>query len=210
MRRDLAESFSLSFHPLFIPFYSLLFLFVLPIFEVQTLGPRFQVSLAIMVGLMTIGLPIFSIRMLKKYKAINSFLLETREERVVPYILTSTYFALTTFMLYRIDFIPIIIPLIFAIPTIANIFLLLINFKIKVSAHATGMGGLNAIIFFLGLAYDINLDITLAVVLLLSIIVIISRHYLKSHNWTELIIGYFSGLVIGLTMGIFFLYPLIA
>jgi len=121
MKRDLAESFSLSFHPLFIPFYSLLFLFVLPIFDVQTLGPRFQVSLAVLTGLMTIGLPIFSMRMLKKHRVITSLFLETKEERVIPYFLTSMYFGITTFMLFRIDFIyiGIILSKEFSAPTLA-------------------------------------------------------------------------------------------
>jgi len=209
MRRDLAESFSLSFHPLFIPFYSLLFLFVLPIFEVQTLGSRFQVSLLVLVGLMTIALPIFSMRMLKKNRIITSFFLESKEERIIPYALTTTYFAITTFMLFRVDFIPIVVPLIFVIPTIGNLALLLINFKIKVSAHAMGMGGLNSIIFIISLAYDLSLNTPLVVVMILSIIVVLSRYYLKAHTLTELFIGYFTGIFISLGMGYYLLLPML-
>jgi len=209
MRRELAESFSLSFHPLFIPLYSLLFIFVLPIFEVQALGPRFQVSLAVMTGLMTIGLPIFSMRMLKKHGIIDSYFLKTKEERFIPYFLTATYFAITTFMLFRIDFIPVIIPLLFAVSTIVSIVLLLLNFRMKVSIHAAGMGSLNAIIFLIHYFYDLHLEIPMGVIMVLSIIVIISRHYLKAHNWAELFIGYFIGLIIGLILGIYFLFPML-
>jgi len=209
MRRELAESFSLSFHPLFIPFYSLIFLFVLPIFEVQTLGPRFQVSLAVMTGIMTIGLPIFSMKMLEKHGIIDSMFLKTKEERYIPYFLTASYFGITTFMLFRIDFIPIVIPLIFSIPTIGSLILLSLNFKMKVSTHAAGMGSLNAIIFVLHYFYDLHLEIPMIVTTLLSIIVIISRHFLKAHNWSELLIGYFTGLLIGLTMGIYLLFPML-
>ncbi|RLD46214.1 MAG: hypothetical protein DRI86_03735 [Bacteroidetes bacterium] len=209
MRRDLAESFSLSFHPLFIPFYSLLFVFVLPIFEVQTLGPKFQVSLAAMVGLMTIGLPLFSMRMLKKHGIINSYFLKTKEERFIPYFLTATYFAITTYMLFRIDFIPIVIPLLFAIPTLVSAALLLFNFKLKVSTHAAGMGGLNATILVINYFYDLHLEVPMTIIMALTIIVIISRYFLKAHNWTELLIGYFTGLILGLTMGVYFLYPML-
>ena len=209
MRRDLAESFSLSFHPLFIPFYSLIFVFVLPIFDVQTLGPRFQVSLVAMVGLMTIGLPLFSMRMLKNHGIINSFFLETKEERFIPYFLTATYFAITTYMLFRIDFIPIVIPLLFTIPTLVSAVLLIFNFRMKVSTHAAGMGGLNAIILVIHYFYDLHLEIPLVVIMVLTIVVIISRHYLKAHNWIELLIGYFTGVIIGLAMGMYFLFPIL-
>jgi len=209
MRREFAESFSLSFHPLLIPFYSLLFIFVLPIFEIQSLGSKFQTYLISMIGLITVGLPILSMRMLKRQGAISSFYLEKRDERNLPYLLTLVYYGITTFMLVRIDFIPVVIPLIYAISTAATFVIMLLNLKWKISAHAMGMGSLNAIVFLMHHYYDLHLMIPIAVIMLLGIIVILSRHYLNSHNWPELISGYFIGIFISLIIGVYLLNPIL-
>jgi membrane-associated phospholipid phosphatase len=205
MRRELAESFSLSFHPLLIPFYSLLFIFVLPIFEVQSLGAKFQTYLIVMIGLITIGLPILSMRMLKKQNAISSYYLEKREERNVPYLLILVYYGITTFMLFRIDFLPLVIPLIYVITSAGTFIIMLLNLRLKVSAHSMAMGSLNSIVFLMHHFYDLHLEIPMTVIMLLSIIVILSRHHLKAHNWTELIIGYFVGIFISLAIGFYLL-----
>ena len=127
IKQDFAESFSLSFHPLLIPFYSLMFVFVLPIFEVQALGLSFQISILVITALSTIILPLASMFILRNQNSISSFAIPERKERSKPYIFTMIFFGITAYMLGRISFIPSIIPLVLFIPVLSIFTLLLIN-----------------------------------------------------------------------------------
>lgn len=206
MKKELAESFSLSFHPVFVAFYSVLFIFVLPIFEIQSLGSRFAISISILAFTTTVLLPAFSMMMLKRQKIISSFRIEKREERLIPYFLIFTYYGITGYMLYRIDFVPILVVLLFAIPATAAIVLAGFNFMLKVSAHALSISSVNAMLVLLMYYYDLKLIIPIVVTFVLSIIVVISRHYLKAHTLIELVLGYFLGIIITLVVGYFGLY----
>ncbi len=202
MRKDFADSFSLSFHPTLIPFYTLLFVFVLPIFQVQALGMSMHISLIIIASLSTIILPMASMYFLKRKGVISSFKMPIKEERTIPYLYTIVYYAITAFMLQRIEIIPIIIPIIFAIPAIIIAIITALNAFIKVSAHAAGMGGLNAMLILVQYHYHIDLWIPIIISLVLSLIVILSRKYLKAHSWLELIIGYFLSIIITMAVGL--------
>ena len=205
LKKDFADSFSLSFHPLFIPFYTLMFIFVLPIFQVQSLGSALQLSILLIVSLATIVLPLASLYYLKKKGVISSYRISKRSERTTPYVYSIIYFVAAAYMLYRIDFIPILIPIVLAIPAVVISLLLIFNFWIKISAHAAGMGSLNAIIYVLMHVYYLDLTIAFIISLILTFIIIISRYYLKSHTILELISGYIIGGLVSLTMGFYFL-----
>ncbi|MCK5846991.1 MAG: hypothetical protein KAG84_06105 [Bacteroidales bacterium] len=204
MKKDLAESFSLSFHPLFLPFYIMLFIFVLPIFQVQSIGSTLQLYILIIVAMATVILPMASMYYFKRKGIISSYEMPKMAERNTPYIYTIIHYGITAYLFYSIDILPIIIPLLLAIPALVITLLLIINLKLKVSAHAAGMGSLNAIIFVLMQTYLLDLMIPLLVSILLSLIVILSRKYLKAHSWSEIIIGYVigAGVTLGLGVGI--------
>jgi membrane-associated phospholipid phosphatase len=208
MKRDFAESFSISFHPLLVPFYSLLFIFVLPIFEVKALGPQFQLFIIILVGITTVLLPATSMYYLKRQNIISSLKVEKRAERNIPYIMMLAYYSVASIILFRVDSIPLIIPLIIIIAGVGSLFLFLINLRIKASAHAFGMGSLGSLLLLLMYFYELNLLLPLAVVILLSIIVIISRYYLKAHTIIELILGYLLGAITSFGIGFYLLRPL--
>jgi membrane-associated phospholipid phosphatase len=206
MKKELAESFSLSFHPILIAFYSLVFVFVLPIFEIQSLGSQFAISIMIMAFVTTVLLPIFSIFMLKRQNIISSIRIEKREQRLIPYLLIFSYYSITAYMIYRIDFVPILIPLLFAIPAISAIILALFNTMLKVSAHALSIASVNTMLVVLMYYYDLKLLVPVIVTFILSIIVVISRYYLKAHTWLELILGYFLGVLISGSVGYYVLF----
>jgi len=201
LKKDFAESFSLSFHPLFIPFYTLMFIFVLPIFQVQSLGSALQLSILIIVSLATIILPLASLYYLKKKGVISSYRIPNRSERTTPYVYSIIYFGAAAFMLYRIDFIPILIPTVLAIPAVVISVLLIFNFWIKISAHAAGMASLNAIIYVLMHVYYLDLTIAFNVSLILTYIIIMSRKHLKAHSFLELFLGLFVGGILSLVIG---------
>ncbi len=203
--KDFADSFSLSFHPMIIPFYTLIFIFILPIFQIQAMGKAMQISILVIAGLSTIVMPIVSMYFLKKKKIISSYKLENKNERFTPYIYTTIYYGITTYMLHRIELLPDIVPLIFAIPTVVIILLIILNFRIKASAHAAGMGSINAIIYVLMHVYSLDLILAFQVSFILTFLVIISRKYLNAHSWAELIIGYIIGGGISLLLGFWIL-----
>lgn len=203
MRKDIADGFSLSFHPILIPFYTLLFVFALPLFQVQALGMSMQISLLIIAGLSTVILPIVSMYFLKRKGVISSFKMPIKEERTIPYLYSIVYYSITAFMLQRIEIIPIIIPLIFAIPAIIIAIIAVLNTFLKVSAHGAGMGGLLSMLILIQYNYNIDLLIPIIISSVLSFIVILSRKYLKAHSWLELILGLTLSITITISIGLF-------
>ena len=208
MKRDFAESFSLSLHPILIPIYSLLFIFVLPIFEVKSLGFDFQIYIISVVFATTFLLPMLSLLFLKRLNVISSVYISDRKERNIPYLMMLSYYAITTYIFYRIEFMPTIITLVVAIAGAGSLILFLFNLRLKVSAHAMSMGGLIALLSLLMYFYELKILIPLLVAILLAGIVIASRIYLKSHTWTEIIIGFFVGILLSFSIGYYLLAPL--
>lgn len=70
-----------------------------------------------------------------------------------------------------------------------------INRKIKISLHSIGMGSLAGFIFMYFLSMEEYELYVLAGVFILGGIVMSSRMYLKSHNLSELGLGYFLGFI---------------
>jgi hypothetical protein len=205
MKHTIAEGFSISFHPLLIPFYSLLFMMVMPIFEIKALGSSFQLYLLVMIALTTILLPLFSLYFMKKQQLISSYTINDRRERNLPYISVMMYHGLSAYLLFKISIIPIIIPFTLGVASGSALLLLLFNWRIKVSAHAAGMGSLIGLLVLIQHFYHVPLKVSIAVAIVLTALILWSRWFLKAHRLAELVLGLAIGLSVCLVGGFVFL-----
>ena len=165
---------------------------------------------------MTFIFPMLIMMVLLNIRTISSLNLWDQKERVYPYAITSIIYISAYYI--TINFpagIPGTISNFVLISVMIIFVVMLINFKIKVSAHMAGIGGFISYfyVFFLkentgDLLFSIgntNFYIVHFFIFLFLIAGIIasSRLSLKAHKINQILIGFFTGFVIGLT-GIFF------
>ncbi len=189
-----AHVFSVIFSPLLMATYavalamSLSFLCFVP--TATKLTVVFTTFLA------TVAIPVIGIYALSRLKIIKDAHLNNREDRTWPYVLETVCFLGTAVYLYFIKA-PSWLSLFLIGGAVALIVLTVVNRWWKISGHATGMGGLCAMIFYLMLSGNsvdsLQWEFMLAV--LLAGIVGTSRIILGHHNFSQVIAGYVNGVV---------------
>jgi hypothetical protein len=188
----LLKSISYIFHPLLMPIIGVIFYF--------SKSPRFipvDIMRAKLVSLLilTIALPILLFFLLKTLGRVKSINLESTNERIIPLVLNCIIIIL---ILKRIITPTQIIELYYfflgiLISTMTCLTLAVVKFK--VSIHMIAVSGV--FMFFLALSFhfSININGTLALMVIIIGAVATSRLHMKAHNYKELIIGFFVGLL---------------
>ncbi len=216
--KSVAKFFSFVFHPIFLPSFATILLFILPTY-LSNFQYVYKKGITQIVFLSTFITPLLIILILVNTRVISDFYLTEKKERFYPFSIVSFIYILTYFILKNL-------PLgVLKVPTYINNFILLsaltifviliVNLKIKASAHMAGMGmflsffliffnneGIGKIIFDFS-SYSITTIYFFSVIILLSGIVASSRLILKAHTLKEILIGLFVGLFVGL-LSVFF------
>ena len=145
----------------------------------------------------TLLVPVIVAFLLKITGQIESLQMKSKEERYIPFTVTSTGILLSIILLYgytNIYIHPVI--KVFYIGCFLSVFLsLVITFQWKISIHMVGIGGFTGAIFLLNSINDTvspNL-FELGVCLILAGIVAFSRLSLKVHSMSQVIVGFLLG-----------------
>ena len=216
--RATAWFFSFVFHPLFILTYMVLILLWTNPFSFGWRHVAEADTLLIIVVMTSITLPAIAILMMKMLGWINDFRLETRHERIGPYIASGILYLTLYLHVTRADF-----PISLRVVTLGSLLALwvcfFLNNFIKVSLHAAGVGGLVALVALtkltfgysqaqIGIPGGVNvvlpLDYIMYGVILIAGMVCTSRLILKAHNLKEVYLGFGIGLL-GITFSYFIL-----
>lgn len=207
--RAAAQVFSIVFHPLLILFYmSLVLLWTNPF----SFGWRHVAeadTLLIIIGMTSITLPALAVVMMKALGWIDSYHLETKHERIGPFIVAGIMYLSLYLHITRAESFPVSLRVAVLGTLIALWICFFINNFRKISVHAAGMGGLVALVcltklFFgydyaqIGLFGGINLVLPINALLYSSIviagIVCTSRLILKAHLLKEVYLGFLIGM----------------
>jgi hypothetical protein len=193
MQIKVAKVLSYIFNPLLMPtlgvvliFYSGTYLSLIP-----QEGKNLILSV-VFTG--TFVVPLCFIPLYMYLKIIRNIEMESRGQRMIPYIVTFVAYCCTFYLIRRIP-IPFINSFIFG-----TCMTLLLNtgilIKWKISSHMIGAGGIVGLIF--GLIFRLNADILfyLNVSLVISGLLATSRIILQSHKPKEVYSGFFLGLAV--------------
>ncbi|MGB5418299.1 hypothetical protein [Algibacter sp.] len=188
----LLKSISYIFHPLIMPILGVLFYFsksprYIPIEIIQ--------AKVISLFILTILLPVLLYFLLKTIGLVNSINLETTKERTYPLILNGI---VVLIVLQRI-----LTPsqsaelyFFFVGILISNMAcLLLAIMKFKASIHMIAISGVTMFFIALSIHFSININGTLALMVIIMGAIATSRLHLKAHSYVELIIGLFIGII---------------
>lgn len=198
----IARSLSFIFHPIIMSLYCIAFaLFATHLYTIP-LQTRLNVLVAIF-GI-TVCLPITVIYILYALKIISSTGLTDKKDRTIPYLagllcyfLAYIYLAASRAPEWMLHFVIGGIIAV-AIDTV-------VNFKWKISGHATAMGAAVALVFFIDFSNlnAFNIDFWIYFWLVASGLVASARLYLGRHDLAQISAGFSNGLIITLISLIF-------
>ncbi len=189
---NILKSISFVFHPLIMPLLGVVFYF--------SKSPRyipFQIIQAKLVSLfiLTVLLPILLYYLLKTLGKTSSIYLANTKERIIPLILNAI---ITILILVRvlpsneiIELYYFFVGILFS--TIACLFLAI--FKFKASIHMLAISGVFMFFLALSIHFSININGTLALMAIIIGAVATSRLELNAHDFKELFVGFFIGLI---------------
>lgn len=197
--RRAAEILSVVFHPIFIPLYGLII-----IYSSNTLHSFLPLQVKRMIFILVMAnnvlLPMALATVLYARGAISTFNARDRNERVLLLTFSMVMYSLTAFLLLRMQ-VPGLFRAFFIAIAVVTLITLLITVFYRISLHASGIGGLLALVLFMAGLYHIGMVWQTVAVLLIGSAVLSSRIYLEDHTPAEVWSGFFAGVAImGLTL----------
>jgi hypothetical protein len=189
----LARTISIICHPLLLPLYGIAIIFTAPTlynyipFEVKRL-----VILIVLVN--NVLLPLSLIPFFIHSRMISSWSMYERQDRVIPLIINSTFYIITSYILFRFTVPHFLKSYILAIASLSLV-ATLINLRWKISLHSVGAGLLLSIVLMLSIKMDTPLIWYIIPSAIAAGLVLSSRLQLNYHNPGQVWCGFFAGLL---------------
>lgn len=185
---------SFVFHPLFIPFYLALFLIYIHPYAFAGMDDKTKIFRALSVFILTAFFPAFTVFLLWRLKFINSVLLRTQKERIIPYIAAMFFY----FWIYYVSKnlpgnSPAFVWLMLGV-FLSSIAALMANIYCKISMHAIAMGNLFIFFMLLALSGDASIGQVMAGVFLAGV-VLSARLFVSDHTSFEVYFGFVLGII---------------
>jgi membrane-associated HD superfamily phosphohydrolase len=188
---------SYIFHPLLMPLLgSLLYYIVTP----RYVEPEFVQARLLAVAIITLFIPLVTFFLLKNLSLVTTIHLETVKERKLPLMIQCLLLLLIIKMVFDPYENPELYYFFVGILFSAITALLLVLFKFKVSLHQIGIAGVTMFLIALSVHFKINILFGISLFFIINGWVASSRLHTNSHNFTELTIGFFVGLIPQLIM----------
>ncbi len=190
---QLYKIISTILHPIVVPTIGLFLYFW---FVPHTFNKEQQLLMLSIVFICTYVLPLLLLLLLKLFKSIQSFQLESIQERKIPlFIMTVLFYALVKFLLLLSGSTHDLAILFYGIAISLVVIYVLFYCSLKSSLHLASMGGAIGFFLMLSIQYGLNFLPIIAILILLSGILATARLGLKAHTTIEVYLGFFIGLL---------------
>lgn len=191
MGNFLLKSVSFIFHPLIMPILGVVFYF--------SKTPRFvpgNISYAKVFStlILTFVLPILLFILLKTIHKVDTIYLKTTQERLIPLFLNCVITVLIIWRVFPPSEIPELYFFFVGILCSSLACFLLAIFKIKASIHMIAASGFFMFAVAIGMHFQININGTIALMMVVIGAIATSRLHMKAHTSSELLVGVFTGL----------------
>ena len=174
------------------PLYGLGIIFTAPTL-LEYLPAEVKKVLVLIILVNNIIIPVTLLHLLRNRNLINSYNIEERGERVVPLILVSFLYSITSYMVFRYQ-IPVFLKAFILASTLLVISVTIINLWWKISIHAVAAGALVSVVIILSIKMYSPLTSYLVATILAGGLILSSRLKLNSHNPSQVWFGFFTGL----------------
>ena len=190
--KKILPAFSYLFHPLFVPLYAVLAFFYLsiPYYNYHTFYIIF-----FQVVIITVLVPLTFYYLLLSVGAVESVMLEKKNQRKIPLILHAILlYVLISKSVTMDNFLPLYC---FFVSSIASTFLafVLLFFNLKASLHMIGVTALTAFLVVLSFQLQVRLIGAISLLFVICGLVATSRLYMKAHTNNELFVGSLLGIL---------------
>jgi len=192
MEERIAKAISFIFHPLLLPTYIIAVLINLNVFFALMIPDEAKWKIIILVLITSAIFPLIIMYGMYRLKLVKSLLIDSREERLYPYIATSIFFFVSCYMIWQINISPVYYYCLLGASILA-LLTLLINIRWKISAHTVSMGGVLGILIGLQTVLLIDIMWLIAITILISGIVGFARLRAGSHTQAQIYTGYIVG-----------------
>ena len=192
MQVSLAKIFSVLFHPLFMPVYTILIWFNLDIYISLIIPYQFKLFILGIIIITTLLFPMIFIMMMLRRKIITSLQMETKEERIYPMAITAVFFFLSYYMLKQLQ-ISYFFTLFLLGISFLTVLSLIINFYYKISIHMVGIGGMLGAFTGLSIMLGVNIVYFVIPIIIIAGITGTSRLILGAHKPIQVYSGFLLG-----------------
>lgn len=190
----IANTLSVVLYPLFMPTYGMiLFCISLLTREENSLPWELGLLCVGMTALLTVLIPLTAIKLLIRRGKVSDLQIANAKERTIPYLYTLCGFGFWCYFLLSVLHAPGYISLAAIGGTVALLIVMLINFRWKISAHLTGMGGLIGGVMSHLLATGGSLVLPL-ILMIIALCLMYARLWLNAHTPMQVVAGLLLGL----------------
>lgn len=199
--QKLAHWLSAALHPLLMPtlLYAILFVFSPATFGFPNETVQWQ--LLFVIFLMTFALPLTGIFILYKTGSISSLAIEDRQERALPFLTTTLFYLMTTYVFTQQLGVYHSLIVILSGITISIILVTIISFFWKISAHSVGISGMMGTVAGLYFQYaDPQLFYPILLLIIIAGLLMSARLLLNAHNPAQVFVGALLGFGVGFSV----------
>lgn len=143
--------------------------------------------------ILTIILPILLYFLLKTINKVNSIYLRSTKERLIPLLVNSIIISLILIRVLAKDEIIELYYFFLGILFATVICFIMAVFKIKASIHMIAASGFFMFAVAISMHYQININGTIALMMIILGAIATSRLHLKAHTYQELLLGTLTG-----------------
>ncbi len=191
MKNFLLKSISFVFHPLIMPLLSVMFYF----HKTPRYIPKpIQNAKIFSIVILTIILPILLFFLLKTINKVDTIYLKSTRERLIPLLINCVIIILILIRVLTPNEIVELYYFFLGILCSTLACFIMAVFKIKASIHMIAASGFFMFAVAIGLHYKININGTIALMMIIIGAIATSRLHLKAHTNQELLIGLITGL----------------
>ncbi|PVW14288.1 hypothetical protein [Marixanthomonas spongiae] len=189
-------------HPLWMPTLGTILYFV---FTPRYVDLDLMRSKLFAVAIITLFVPIIVFFLLRNLGIINSMHLKTAKERKIPLMIQCILLLVIIKLVFDAYDSPELYYFFVGILFSTISALVMVMLKVKVSLHQIGIAGITTFVFLMSIHFKVNVLPWISAFFFFNGWVASSRLHTTSHNYAELIIGLFIGLIPQLIMVNFWL-----
>ncbi|WP_017733328.1 hypothetical protein [Nafulsella turpanensis] len=205
--RWLAEAISLVFHPIVMPSLLFALIFLLSPRVTAPLAADLRWSMLSLLVLTTLIIPLVSMLVLYYFGSIPNLKMPDRQERRMPFLFISIFYAVTTYFFITKYQHFIHINIMLTGITFVIFMVSIISLYWKISAHSAAVGGVVGFMASFSLVYhDALLLYGLVGMVVVAGAVMSARLYLHEHQPAEVWTGSMLGLLVSIATVFFFLF----
>lgn len=199
----LAQFVSVLGHPLFMPSYAFGLLILCNPYINIMINDSLKLWVFIILGLFTIFMPIISAILLKRFRIINSLYMQSAQERMWPFVFTLLWYYMSFQLLSKL-YLPhsFVLLMLGAISAIGMA--LVITLRWKISIHMLGIGGVIGAIIGISHRYQFDHSLLIIGLVLFAGLIGFARLKTKSHNHSQVYVGFLVGLITEWAMIVYF------